>query len=277
MSSHFSFICFMLRCTIIRSKGDSSMELTNKIIAVTGGARGLGFAMAERLGKAGARLALLDLNADNLDSAVAKLASSGIDARAFVVNVADEASVTQAFADILDQMGAVSGLVNNAGITKDALLIKAKEGEVQKRMTLDAWKSVIDVNLTGAFLCGREAATQMIEADQEGVIINISSISCAGNMGQSNYSAAKAALNALTVTWAKELARYGIRTGSVAPGFINTEMTAAMRPEILENIASGVPLKRLGEADNIAQSVEFILTNDYFSGRVIECDGGLRL
>ncbi|MGM0616035.1 MAG: SDR family oxidoreductase [Pseudomonadota bacterium] len=253
------------------------MELTNKIIAVTGGARGLGFAMAERLGKAGARLALLDLNADNLDSAVAKLASSGIDARAFVVNVADEASVTQAFADILDQMGAVSGLVNNAGITKDALLIKAKEGEVQKRMTLDAWKSVIDVNLTGAFLCGREAATQMIEADQEGVIINISSISCAGNMGQSNYSAAKAALNALTVTWAKELARYGIRTGSVAPGFINTEMTAAMRPEILENIASGVPLKRLGEADNIAQSVEFILTNDYFSGRVIECDGGLRL
>lgn len=277
MSSHFSFICFMLRCTIIRSKGDSNMELTNKIIAVTGGARGLGFAMAERLGKAGARLALLDLNADNLDSAVAKLASSDIDARAFVVNVADEASVTQAFADILDQMGAVSGLVNNAGITKDALLIKAKEGEVQKRMTLDAWKSVIDVNLTGAFLCGREAATQMIEADQEGVIINISSISCAGNMGQSNYSAAKAALNALTVTWAKELARYGIRTGSVAPGFINTEMTAAMRPEILENIASGVPLKRLGEADNIAQSVEFILTNDYFSGRVIECDGGLRL
>ncbi|MFO7909570.1 SDR family NAD(P)-dependent oxidoreductase [Vreelandella aquamarina] len=253
------------------------MELTNKIIAVTGGARGLGFAMAQRLGKAGARLALLDLDADNLDSAVGKLSSSGIDARPFVVNVTDEASVTQAFADIRDQMGAVSGLVNNAGITKDALLIKAKDGEVQKRMTLDAWKSVIDVNLTGAFICGREAATQMIEADQEGVIINISSISCAGNMGQSNYSAAKAALNALTVTWAKELARYGIRTGSVAPGFINTEMTAAMRPEILENIASGVPLKRLGEADNIAQSVEFILTNDYFSGRVIECDGGLRL
>lgn len=253
------------------------MQLTNKIIAVTGGARGLGFAMAERLGKAGARLALLDMNAETLENAVARLAESGIDAQAFEVNVADEASVTQAFADIRDQMGAVSGLVNNAGITKDALLIKAKEGEVQKRMTLDAWKSVIDVNLTGAFLCGREAATQMIEADQEGVIINISSISCAGNMGQSNYSAAKAALNALTVTWAKELARYGIRTGSVAPGFINTEMTASMRPEILENIASGVPLKRLGEADNIAQSVEFILTNDYFSGRVIECDGGLRL
>lgn len=253
------------------------MHLTNKIIAVTGGARGLGFAMAERLGKAGARLALLDMNAENLDTAVERLTRSGVDAQGFEVNVADETSVAQAFADIRDQMGAVSGLVNNAGITKDALLIKAKDGDVQKRMTLEAWKNVIDVNLTGVFLCGREAATQMIEADQQGVIVNISSISCAGNMGQSNYSAAKAAVNALTVTWAKELARYGIRTGSVAPGFINTEMTAAMRPEILENIAAGVPLKRLGEADNIAQSVEFILTNDYFSGRVIECDGGLRL
>lgn len=253
------------------------MHLTNKIIAVTGGARGLGFAMAERLGKAGARLALLDMNAENLDTAVERLTHSGVDAQGFEVNVADETSVAQAFADIRDQMGAVSGLVNNAGITKDALLIKAKDGDVQKRMTLEAWKNVIDVNLTGVFLCGREAATQMIEADQQGVIVNISSISCAGNMGQSNYSAAKAAVNALTVTWAKELARYGIRTGSVAPGFINTEMTAAMRPEILENIAAGVPLKRLGEADNIAQSVEFILTNDYFSGRVIECDGGLRL
>jgi len=253
------------------------MEVRNKVIAVTGGAQGLGFAMAERLGKAGAKMALLDLNSETLEKAVAKLTNQGIDAKAFVVNVADEASVAQAFADILEQMGAVSGLVNNAGITKDAMLIKAKEGEVQKRMSLEAWQSVIDVNLTGAFLCGREAATQMIEAGQEGAIINISSISHSGNMGQSNYSAAKAALNALTVTWAKELARYGIRTGSVAPGFINTEMTAAMRPEMLERIASGVPLKRLGEPDNIAQSVEFILTNDYFTGRIIECDGGLRL
>ncbi|MGS2743887.1 SDR family oxidoreductase [Halomonas sp. LS-001] len=253
------------------------MELHNKVIAVTGGAQGLGFAMAERLGGSGAKMALLDLNAEKLEKAVAKLAANGVEAKAFVVNVADEASVTQAFAEILEQMGAVSGLVNNAGITKDALLIKAKDGEVQKRMSLEAWQNVINVNLTGAFLCGREAATQMIEAGQEGAIINISSISQAGNMGQSNYSAAKAAVNALTVTWAKELARYGIRTGSVAPGFINTEMTAAMRPDMLERIASGVPLKRLGEADNIAQSVEFIFTNDYFTGRIIECDGGLRL
>lgn len=253
------------------------MELRDKVIAITGGAQGLGFAMAERLGKSGARLALLDLSEDTLEKAVTKLADQGIEAKPFVVNVADEASVIHAFAEILEHMGAVSGLVNNAGITRDALLIKSKESQVQKRMSLESWQSVIDVNLTGAFLCGREAATQMIEAGQEGAIVNISSISRAGNMGQSNYSATKAAVNALTVTWAKELARYGIRTGSVAPGFINTEMTASMRPDMLERIAAGVPLKRLGEADNIAQSVEFIFTNDYFTGRIIECDGGLRL
>ncbi|MCL7929003.1 SDR family oxidoreductase [Halomonas llamarensis] len=253
------------------------MELNNQIIAITGGARGLGFATAKRLGQQGARVALLDMNAEALDSAVSKLGCEGVDAQAFVVNVAEEVSVTQAFADIAQQMGALSGLVNNAGITKDALLVKARDGEVQKRMSLDAWQSVINVNLTGVFLCGREAATQMIEAGKEGVIVNISSISRAGNMGQSNYSAAKAGIHALTVTWANELSRYGIRTGTVAPGFINTEMTAAMRPDMLERIASGVPLKRLGEADNIAQSVEFVFTNDYFTGRIIECDGGLRL
>ncbi|MYL24382.1 SDR family oxidoreductase [Vreelandella massiliensis] len=253
------------------------MELNNQIIAITGGARGLGFTTARRLGQQGAKPALLDMNAEALDSAVSKLASEGIDAKAFIINVADEASVLQVFADIERQMGAISALVNNAGITQDALLVKAKDGEVHKRMSLDAWQSVINVNLTGAFLCGREAATQMIEAGKEGVIVNVSSISRAGNMGQSNYSAAKAGIHALTVTWANELARYGIRTGTVAPGFINTEMTAAMRPDMLERIASNVPLKRLGEADNIAHSVEFILANDYFTGRIIECDGGLRL
>ena len=253
------------------------MQLKDRVIAITGGARGLGFAMAKRLGEKGAKVALMDMNAEALDSAVTKLASEGIEAQAFVTNVAEEASVSQAFSDIAQSMGAISGLVNNAGITKDALLVKAKDGEVSKRMPLDDWQSVINVNLTGAFLCGREAATQMIEAGNKGVIINISSISRAGNMGQSNYSAAKAGIHALTVTWANELSRYGLRTGTVAPGFINTEMTASMRADMLERIESGIPLKRLGEADNIAQSVEFILTNDYFTGRIIECDGGLRL
>lgn len=253
------------------------MILTDKVIAVTGGARGLGYAMALRLGKQGARMALLDMSADALDQAVSQLSAEGVDAQAFVVNVAEEASVTQAFADIAKRMAPISGCINNAGITQDALLVKAKAGKVEKRMSFEAWQNVINVNLSGVFLCGREAATQMIEAGHEGVIVNISSISRAGNMGQSNYAAAKAGVHALTVTWSQELARYGIRTGTVAPGFVATEMTAAMRPDMLERISSSVPLKRLGEPDNIAQSVAFIMQNDYFTGRIIECDGGLRL
>ncbi|UYO74314.1 SDR family oxidoreductase [Halomonas qinghailakensis] len=253
------------------------MNLTNKVIAITGGARGLGFAIAQRLGKQGARLALLDMSAEALDDAVSVLESHDIQAKAFVTNVADEQSVQQAFADIASRMGPVGGCVNNAGITDDGLLIKAKEGVVEKRMSLASWQKVLDVNLTGVFLCGREAATQMVEAGHQGVIVNISSISRAGNMGQSNYAAAKAGVHALTVTWGKELARYGIRTGTVAPGFIETEMTAAMRPDMLERIASSVPLKQLGHPDNIAQSVAFIFENDYFTARIIECDGGLRL
>ncbi len=253
------------------------MQLQNSVIAITGGARGLGLAMAAMLGRQGARLALLDTDAATLDEAISGLHASGVEARAFVTNVADEASVKQAFADISASMGPVSGLVNNAGILRDALLVKARDGKVEKTMSLEQWQSVIDVNLTGVFLCGREAAAQMVEAGNEGVIVNISSISRAGNMGQSNYAACKAGVVALTTTWAKELARHGIRVGAVAPGFIETEMTASMRQDMLDKLTAGVPLKRLGQPDNIAQSALFIFENDYFTGRVIECDGGLRL
>ncbi len=253
------------------------MQVDKKVIAITGAARGLGFAIAQRLGRQGAHLALLDMSAEALDGAVSALSAEGVTAQAFVVNVADEASVERAFADIADRMGPVSGCVNNAGITDDGLLIKARDGVVEKRMSLSSWQRVLDVNLTGVFLCGREAAAQMVEAGHDGVIVNISSISRAGNMGQSNYAAAKAGVHALTVTWGKELARYGVRTGTVAPGFIETEMTASMRPDMLERIESNVPLKHLGEPDHIAQSVAFIFNNDYFTARIIECDGGLRL
>ncbi|RCV89504.1 SDR family oxidoreductase [Billgrantia montanilacus] len=253
------------------------MKLDKSVIAITGGARGLGFAMARRLGKQGATLALLDMDADALDHAVSALYGEGIKSSAFQVNVADEDSVKQVFRDIAASLGPVSGQVNNAGILRDALLVKAKDGVVEKTMSLQAWQQVIDVNLTGVFLCGREAAAQMIEAGHEGVIVNISSISRAGNMGQSNYAAAKAAVVSLTTTWANELARYGIRVGAVAPGFIETDMTASMREDMLEKLTAGVPLRRLGDPDHIAQSVAFIFENDYFTGRVIECDGGLRL
>jgi 3-oxoacyl-[acyl-carrier protein] reductase len=157
------------------------------------------------------------------------------------------------------------------------MFIKAKDGEIIKRMSLQSWQQVIDVNLTGTFLCAREAATKMIENDTQGVIINISSVSRAGNMGQTNYSATKAAVVAMTTGLAKELSRYGIRTGAIAPGFIGTEMVMSMKPEALEMMTAGIPAKRVGDPDEIAQAVAFILENDYFSGRVIEVDGALRM
>jgi 3-oxoacyl-[acyl-carrier protein] reductase len=252
------------------------VDLTNKVIAVTGGAQGLGFAMAKGIAERGARLALIDMNSEPLEQAAASLRELGAEVATFVANVADEGSVIAAFDGIINQFGTLQGLINNAGITSDGLMLKVKDGEVTDRMSLSQWQMVIDVNLTGVFLCGREAATRMIQAQTEGVIINISSISRAGNFGQTNYSATKAGVAAMAVTWAKELARHNIRTGAIAPGFMATEMVASMKPEALEKMASGIPLKRLGEPAEIAQMAVAILENDYISGRVFEVDGGLR-
>jgi 3-oxoacyl-[acyl-carrier protein] reductase len=127
------------------------------------------------------------------------------------------------------------------------------------------------------FLCAREAAATMIRLGNEGVILNISSVSRAGNMGQSNYSAAKAGVASMTVTWAKELARHGIRCMAIAPGFISTDMVASMKPEALEKMAKQIPLGRLGTPEEIAATATFIFENDYLTGRVIETDGGIRL
>ncbi len=145
------------------------------------------------------------------------------------------------------------------------------------KMSLAQWQSVIDVNLTGVFLCTREVAAKMIELQNEGAIINISSVSRAGNIGQANYSAAKAAVAADTVVWARELARYGIRVAGVAPGFIETEMVASMKPEALQRMTDVIPLKRLGKPKEIAHAIAFLLENEYFTGRILELDGGVRL
>ena len=161
-------------------------------------------------------------------------------------------------------------------IRRDGLLLKVKDG-VMTKMSLAQWQAVIDVNLTGVFLCTREVAAKMIELNQQGAIINISSISRAGNVGQTNYSAAKAGVAAATVTWAKELARYGIRVAGIAPGFIETEMTLGMKPEALEKMTAGIPLKRMGKVEEIAHSAAYIFENDYYSGRILELDGGLRI
>ncbi|MEH6484958.1 MULTISPECIES: SDR family oxidoreductase [Pseudomonas] len=252
------------------------MQLQDKVIIITGGCQGLGRSMGEYFASRGAKLALVDLNQEKLDDAVAACKALGGDARSYLCNVANEEQVTHMVAQVAEDFGAINGLVNNAGILRDGLTIKVKDGEMTK-MSLAQWQAVIDVNLTGVFLCTREVAAKMIELKNQGAIVNISSISRAGNMGQANYSAAKAGVAADTVVWAKELARYGIRVGGVAPGFIETEMVASMKPEALEKMTSGIPLRRLGKPDEIAHSVAYIFENDYYTGRILELDGGLRL
>ncbi|MDH3977661.1 MAG: SDR family oxidoreductase [Gammaproteobacteria bacterium] len=253
------------------------MDLKKSTIVITGAARGLGASMAKRLAAHGGNLALVDLDESSVSETVAACEAAGANAKAYGANVAAEADVIALFDSILKDFGTVDGLINNAGITRDGLLLKYKDGELVSKMTLDQWQAVINVNLTGVFLCGREAAQRMIECGSKGCIINISSISRAGNMGQTNYSAAKAGVQAMAVTWAKELSRYGIRAASIAPGFINTEMVAAMKEAAREKLTSGIPLRRTGEPDEIAQTAEFIFENDYVSGRCFEIDGGLRL
>lgn len=253
------------------------MDLNGKVIAVTGGGQGLGRSMALVLAAKGAKLALIDLNQEKLDEAVTLCKEAGGDAKAYIANVAQEEQVIKTFDSIVADFGSLHGLINNAGILRDGLMIKAKDGEIVKKMSLAEWQAVIDVNLTGVFLCGREAAERMIKLGIKGCIINISSLSKAGNRGQTNYSAAKAGVAAMTVTWAKELSRYGIRSTGIAPGFIATEMVASMKPEALEKMAAGIPLKRLGEPEEIGHTCAYIFENDYFTGRIIEMDGGIRI
>ncbi len=253
------------------------MELRGKTIVITGAGRGIGRAVAEDLATRGANLALLDLNEPDLAETTARCARQGVTARAYRANTASEDEVVAAFEQMAGQFGRLDGLVNNAGILRDAMLVKVKDGQVVGKMSLAQWQAVIDVNLTGVFLCGREAAERMIQFGNGGVIINLSSISHAGNAGQSNYSAAKAGVTAMTVTWAKELARYGIRVLSIAPGFVRTPLAESMRPDMLAKMSAGVPLGRLGEPAEIAHAVAFIFGNDFFTGRCLELDGGLRL
>lgn len=252
------------------------MNVKDKVVVVTGAGRGLGRGIATMFAGKGAKVACVDLNQADLDETVAQCKAAGGDGKAYMASVAKEEDVVKLFNDVVADFGSLHGLVNNAGITRDGLLVKAKDGEIST-MSLQQWQAVIDVNLTGVFLCGREAAAHMIRLGvEEGAIVNISSLARQGSFGQSNYSAAKSGVAALAEVWAKELARYNIRTGAVAPGTINTDMIAAMKPEARDRLIGAVPLKRLGEPEHIAMSVLFIFENSYFTGRCIDTDGGLR-
>lgn len=253
------------------------MQLSHKVVAITGAGRGLGRAIALAFAAQGAEIAALDLRAPDLDETCALCRAQGVRATPYLVNVTEEAQVIQGLDAVVATSGRLDVLVNNAGITKDALLVKAQDGQIVAKMSREQWQAVIDVNLTGVFLCAREAAERMIRLGNGGLIINISSISREGNPGQTNYSATKAGVAAMTVVWAKELARYGIRSAAIAPGFCATEILAAMKPEMLARVKSAVPLRRLGDPAEIVAAAVFIAQNDFVTGRVIEVDGGLRL
>ena len=253
------------------------MQMQSKTVVITGAGRGIGRSLASQFAQRGANLALLDLNAADLAESRALCAAHGVEARCYPADVSAEQQVIGAMNAIVHDFGRFDVIVNNAGIVNDSLLIKVKDGVVTDRMSLRQWQAVVDVNLTGVFLCGREAAARMVKFGEGGVIINISSISRHGNIGQTNYAATKAGVAAMTVVWAKELARYGIRAGAIAPGFTNTEILSGMRPEVLQKVISPVPLRRLGDPAEIAHAALFIVENDFFTGRCIDLDGGLRL
>ena len=173
-------------------------------------------------------------------------------------------------------MGGLTGLINNAGILRDGLLVKTdrETGKVTK-LSLDQWNAVIAVNLTGATLMVRDVVASMAEHSEKGVVVNMSSIARHGNRGQSNYTAAKAALAANTRTWSLEFAKYGIRVGAIAPGMIETPMTQGMNQKARDALVANIPVGRIGLPEDIWLAVRFIIECEYFNGRTMDVDGGL--
>ncbi|TGK05567.1 SDR family oxidoreductase [Leptospira langatensis] len=256
------------------------MEITNKTAVVTGSAGGLGKEMAIHFAKLGANIVLSDISGEKLEIAKKEIEALGAKVIAVQTDVSKEKDAEKLMQDAVSAFGSVDIAVLNAGILRDGLLIKADKqtGKVASKLSLAEWQSVIDVNLTGVFLTGREAAVQMVNHGTKGVIIPIASVSMHGNPGQTNYSAAKAGVAAMTRLWAKELSRYGIRVAGIAPGFIATEMVMKdMNPEALKKWEAQIPIGRLGRPDEIASTAVFIAQNDLVDGVVLEISGGVKI
>ena len=248
------------------------MQLNELKIIVTGGAQGMGAYFARQLAAAGAKVCAGDVN----EAGLAELPAS---VHRRKLNVADEQDCESFVAWAAETMGGLNGLINNAGILRDGLLVKKDKttGDIGK-LTKDQWDAVIGVNLTGATMMVRETVVKMAQtAQRPGVIVNMSSIARHGNRGQSNYTAAKAALAANTVTWAREFAAFGVRVGAVAPGMIETPMTQGMNQKARDALVAAIPVGRVGVPEDIWLAVKFVLECDYFNGRTIDVDGGLSM
>ncbi len=244
------------------------MHLQGKTALVTGAAQGIGKAIALALAKAGADVAISDVNGEKAAEAAKEIEALGVRAFSITGNVADGAAATAMVDEAVAKLGKLDVLVNNAGITRDNLIIRMKEEE---------WDLVIDVNLKGSFNCAKAAIKHMSKA-RSGTIINIASIVGAmGNAGQANYVASKAGLIGLTKTIAREYASRNITANAVAPGFIDTAMTQALTEKVREELIKQIPLTRLGTAEDVAAAVKFLASGaaSYITGQVIHVNGGM--
>ncbi len=246
------------------------MRLKDKIAIVTGGADGIGKATAVKFAAEDATVIIWDLNAEKGAETVKEITENGGKVSFVKVNTAVYAEVEAATKEVVEKFGTLDIIINNAGITRDASI---------KKMTPELWQQVIDVNLTGVFYCCKCASEVMVEKGY-GRIINASSVvALYGNFGQTNYVATKAGLIGMTKTLARELGRKGVTVNAVAPGFIATEMVKKMPPEVLKGMEEKVPLKRLGQPEEIAAAYLFLASDDaaYINGTVLSVDGGITI
>lgn len=238
-------------------------RLENKVAVITGGAAGIGAATAVKFTQEGAKVIIWDV-----DEVKGKALAENLNAHFMKVNTADYREIETAAKSVYDQFGRIDILINNAGITRDSTL---------KKMTLDQWQQVIDVNLSGAFYCTKVISEYML-MNGWGRILNASSVvGIYGNFGQTNYVATKSALIGMTKTWARELGRKGITVNAVAPGFIATEMVAAMPENVIDGMKAKIPLARLGDPKEIANVYAFLASDEasYINGHTLSVDGGM--
>ena len=249
--------------------GETTVDLKGQTALVTGASRGLGRAIALAFGKAGANVACVARSADKLKETVDAVVAAGGVAEAFTCDVSQGKSVDEVVDKVVERFGGLQILVNNAGITRDTLL---------PRMEDEQWDEVINTNLRGAFLFARAASRMMMSA-RYGRIINMASVSGAviGNPGQANYSASKAALHGFTRTVARELGGRKITVNAIAPGFIESDMTAALGDAILDEVQKRIPAKRLGKPEDIANATLFLAApaSAYITGQLLVVDGGM--